>query len=158
MNINKIRLLENSYDVCGGSKKEGMGFIYDASTPKGKCPLFKTLQSNKCSYDCKYCSNSKGCNKTKARYEPEELASIFNHLNKKLAVHGLFLSSGVAGDPDKVTEKMIKAVKLLRYKYSFKGYVHFKVLPGTTTIRLPTVGDISYLHIIGDRIDQHSSR
>ena len=51
---------------------------------------------------------------------------------KQLKMDGLFLSSAVYGDPDKVTERMIELVSLLRSKYLFNGYVHFKVLPGTS--------------------------
>jgi len=60
---------------------------------------------NKCSFDCKYCPNTRGCNNQKASYKPEELAGLFNYLHKRLKVAGLFLSSGVAGDPDNVTER-----------------------------------------------------
>ncbi|MBW2994913.1 helix-hairpin-helix domain-containing protein, partial [Candidatus Woesearchaeota archaeon] len=92
---------------------------------------FKTLMDNRCSFDCKYCQNSSKCSR-KASYEPKELATLFDYLKKNLAVEGLFLSSGVAGNPDKVTEKMIESVRILRYKYNFRGYVHFKILPGTS--------------------------
>jgi len=90
--------------------------------------------TNKCSFDCKYCANSsssKSCKK-KVSYKPEELASLFDYLVKKLDVHGLFLSSAVDKSPDKMTEEMIKAVKLIRFRHGFRGYIHFKVLPGTS--------------------------
>lgn len=132
MNINKVRLLENVYDVCGGSKKDGLGFIYDASTPRGKCPLYKTLISNKCSYDCKYCNNRASYNKQRSNFEPEELAKTFIHLQKTHKLEGLFLSSAVCKDPDKTTEKMLQAVRLVRNKYYYKGYIHFKILPGVS--------------------------
>ena len=54
------------------------------------------------------------------------------HLVKTLDVQGLFLSSGIEKDADQTTEKMLSAVRLIRYKYNFKGYIHFKVLPGTS--------------------------
>ena len=132
MNIKKVRLLENVYDVCGGSRKEGLGFIYDASTPRGKCPLYKTLISNKCSYDCKYCNNRAGCDKYRADFEPEELAKTFIYLQRKHKLEGLFLSSAVNREPDKTTEKMLQAVRLVRNKYSYQGYIHFKILPGVS--------------------------
>jgi predicted DNA-binding helix-hairpin-helix protein len=49
-----------------------------------------------------------------------------------LDVNGLFLSSGVARDPDYETSRMIDAVKLVRQDFGFKGYIHFKVLPGVS--------------------------
>ena len=137
--LEKARVLGNAgrYDSCGPRACEvnvhsGLGGIYYAKAEHKTCRIFKTLMDNNCSFDCKYCPNARGCKKTKASYQPEELAKLFNYLHKHLRVEGLFLSSSVAGDPDKATERMIEAVKLLRGTYRFKGYVHFKVLPGTS--------------------------
>src|SRR3989338_11070203 len=94
--LNKIKQLESSFDVCGGGKKEcSTGFIYDASSPRGSCPLFKVLQSNKCSFDCKYCANSAKTRANNASFEPEELAKTFIGLQKQYMLHGFFLSSAV---------------------------------------------------------------
>ncbi len=131
-NIEKIRFLENKHDVCGGGKEEGLGFIYDASTPQGKCPLYKTLMSNACSFDCKYCAQSSKTRARTASFKPNELAKTFIELQQKYSLHGLFLSSSVVKDPDKTTEMMIETVKTVRNKYGYKGYIHFKVLPGTS--------------------------
>ena len=137
--LQKTRILGDSgrYDSCGPKSCEvkidkGLGGIYHAKAEHKTCRLFKTLMDNECSFDCKYCGNASSCKKTKASYQPEELASLFNHLKNKLDVQGLFLSSGVNKNPDKVTEKMIESVSILRYKYQFKGYIHFKILPGTS--------------------------
>jgi len=42
------------------------------------------------------------------------------------------MSSGICGDADETTKQMLKTVELLRFKYKFQGYVHFKCLPGTS--------------------------
>ena len=132
MNFNKIQQLENSFDVCGRSKKEcGTDFIYDSSSPRGKCPLFKPLMSNKCSYDCKYCINNKKTRQANLNFEPKELAQTFIYLQKKHMLHGLFISSAIDKDPNLVTEDMIESVSLIRNKYKYQGYIHFKILPGT---------------------------
>jgi len=47
-------------------------------------------------------------------------------------VEGVFISSGVCGNADETTEEMLEAVRLLRFKYNFQGYVHFKCLPGVS--------------------------
>ncbi len=137
--LEKARILGDAgkFDSCGPKMCEvnvnkGISGIYYAKAEHKTCRIFKTLMNNTCNFDCKYCGNSTSCKKQKAAYEPAELASLFNCLNKKLAVEGLFLSSGVAGDPDSATEKMIESVRILRQKFNFKGYVHFKVLPGTS--------------------------
>lgn len=131
--------------MCEVKVNSGLGGIYHAKAEHKTCRLFKTLMDNTCSFDCKYCSNSSTsrCKKNKASYEPKELADLFNHLHKKLSVNGLFLSSAISSDPDKVTEKMIRSVKILRKKYQFKGYVHFKVLPGTSYELIKQASEIS---------------
>jgi predicted DNA-binding helix-hairpin-helix protein len=45
---------------------------------------------------------------------------------------GVFISSGVCGSADATTEEMLEAIRLLRFKYNFQGYVHFKCLPGVS--------------------------
>jgi predicted DNA-binding helix-hairpin-helix protein len=140
MNIlEKAKILTNSggFDSCGPKACEvrvnsGLGGIYHAKAEHRTCRIFKTLMNNSCKFDCRYCANASGCSKKKAEYKPDELAKLFMHLHKNLRVDGLFLSSGVAAGPDSVTEKMLEAVYKLRFEYRFKGYVHFKILPGTS--------------------------
>ncbi len=137
----KARVLAEAgrYDSCGPRGCEvmilrGLGGIYNAKAEHRTCRLFKTLMTNNCVFDCKYCQNARVCNTShnKVRYSPEELARLFHYLHTSLKVDGLFLSSGVDGDPDVTMERMIDAVHLLRTKYGFRGYVHLKVLPGTS--------------------------
>lgn len=118
--------------MCGVSLREGLGGVYHAKAEHKTCRLFKTLMTNSCSYDCNYCINRAGCAKKKVGYTPKELAKVFLHLSKTLDVYGLFLSSGVSGSADATTERMLEAVRQLRYKHHFNGYIHFKVLPGTS--------------------------
>jgi len=107
--------------------------ICHSFTEDGRCiSLYKTLYSNICSHDCKYCQNASGCNKKPATFTPEELAKTFMSLYVRNYVEGLFLSSGITKDSDTTTENMISAIKLIRTKYKFQGYIHFKVLPGTS--------------------------
>ena len=47
-------------------------------------------------------------------------------------LEGLFISSGICGDADETTKQMLETIKLLRFKYNFRGYIHFKGLPGTS--------------------------
>lgn len=106
--------------------------LYDAKTPMGKCTLFKTLMTNKCKMDCKYCVNAK-CAKQKTawKYAPAELADTFMALVRKRMVQGLFLSSSIV-DPVESMEAIIEAAELIRTKKNYRGYVHLKILPGST--------------------------
>ncbi len=150
--LEKIRVLgENSkYDICAstassrtdkypkifGISKNWVGAAASAGichsyTPDGRCmSLFKTLYTNKCIYNCKYCF-SHIC-KHKMSFTPEEYARTFMKLYSMNVVEGVFISSGVFGSADETTEEMLEAIRLLRFKYHFQGYVHFKCLPGVS--------------------------
>lgn len=145
--VEKVRVLSEAgkWDTCsstasprkvtGGDRigNAALGGICHSFTEDGRCvSLFKTLMTNDCGFDCRYCSNSAHCSKRTTAYEPNELAKVFMHLYLGNHVEGLFLSSGISGSPDATTEKMIEAVNLIRDRYKFRGYIHFKVLPGTS--------------------------
>ena len=150
--LEKIRILgENSkYDICAstsssrtkkypklfGGTKDWVGATASAGichsyTQDGRCmSLFKTLYTNRCIYDCKYCF-SQSC-KHRTSFTPEEYARTFMKLYAMNVVEGVFISSGVCGNADETTEEMLEAVRLLRFKYNFQGYIHFKCLPGVS--------------------------
>lgn len=150
--LEKIQVLgENSkYDICastassrtekypklfGNTKKwigaTESGGICHSYTPDGRCmSLFKTLYTNKCIYNCKYCYSH--TSKRKMSFTPEEYARTFMKLYSMNVVEGVFISSAVCGSADKTTEEMLEAIRLLRFKYKFDGYVHFKCLPGVS--------------------------
>jgi predicted DNA-binding helix-hairpin-helix protein len=143
--LQKARILGDAgkHDVCGGeickppTFTDGLqnlpGIIKAKSENGHSCSLLKTLYTNACHFDCKYCANRAGnCQKKLTQYQPEELSGLFMALVKKRIVAGLFLSSGIAGDPDRTTQGMLDAVRLIREKHHFRGYIHFKVLPGTS--------------------------
>jgi predicted DNA-binding helix-hairpin-helix protein len=47
-------------------------------------------------------------------------------------VFGLFLSSGIIGSADAAMERLIAPAEVLRRKHDFRGYIHLKVLPGSS--------------------------
>ncbi len=97
----------------------------------GVTPIFKALLSNACANTCKYCFTH--CEKRKVTFTPEEYARAFAQMFQQKKVTGVFISSGILrGDPDYTTEQMLEAVRLIRKKYCFQGYVHFKCLPGVS--------------------------
>ena len=125
------------HDVCASTfspRETPLPGICHAFTKDGRCvSLFKTLYTNHCTHQCSYCTNAANCsNKSKAfSYTPEELAKITLSLYRSNYIEGLFLSSGAGRDEDRVTERMVETVRLLRQKYAFSGYIHLKVLPGS---------------------------
>jgi len=150
MNImDKLTILADSakYDAActsSGVKRSGppggvgMGNALPAGcchsfSSDGRCiTLLKVLMSNSCIYDCKYCINRKSNDVPRATFTPEELAELTVQFYRRNYIEGLFLSSGVIKDPDYTSEHMARAIELLRYKHNFWGYIHTKVIPGTS--------------------------
>lgn len=113
----------------------------------GRCiTLLKILMSNACVYDCKYCINRHSNDVKRASFTPRELADLTIGFYRRNYIEGLFLSSGVMKNPDYTCEQMIEALKILRYEYNFRGYIHAKAIPGADD-RL-----IAQLGLLADRM------
>ncbi len=139
----KVEILGRSaqYDLCGEAcgtdaarKKDELGrWIYPAVLPDGRrVAMLKILLSNACQKDCYYCANRASRDFRRLSFTPEELARAFDQMHRQGLVKGLFLSSGVCGDPGHAMDQMIAAVELVRQKYAFPGYIHLKILPGAS--------------------------
>jgi len=140
----KLEILsaDSQYDLacaCGTSKDEhrkrgGDGkWVYPVTLPSGGTSvLFKTLLSNVCTNDCKYCPLREQSDVRRCSLTPDETAKVFLDYYDQRKVFGLFLSSGVIGSPDGTMDRLNGVAKLLRYKHRFKGYIHLKIIPGAS--------------------------
>lgn len=140
----KLNILTDSskYDLaCSCRMKDEPGrlrglagrWIYPAVLPDGrKTFLLKVLQSNKCINDCKYCPFNDSRDLERVTLEPTELANVFMELFHAGRVEGLFLSSGVNYSVEKTMEKMLDTVRILRNRHQFRGFIHLKVIPGSS--------------------------
>ncbi len=138
----KLEILsaDSQYDLacaCGTSKDEhrkrsGDGkWIYPVTLPSGGTSvLFKTLLSNVCTNDCKYCPLREQMDVRRCSLTPDETVKVFLDYYNQQKVFGLFLSSGVIGSPDATMDRLNGVARLLRYKHRFKGYIHLKIIPG----------------------------
>ena len=108
-------------------------WIYPITLPNGgKSILFKTLLSNVCANDCKYCPLREQMDVRRCSLSSEETARVFlDYLNRR-KVFGLFLSSGVIGSADATMDRLNGVARLLRKKHSFRGYIHLKIIPGAS--------------------------
>ncbi|HEU5090088.1 MAG TPA: radical SAM protein, partial [Roseiflexaceae bacterium] len=91
---------------------------------------FRLLMSSKCEWNCAYCPLRSGNDTPRAALAPEEVAQAFLPRYEKGIVQGLFLSTGVDGDSNAATARMLDSVEHLRANHAFEGYVHVKLLPG----------------------------
>lgn len=102
-------------------------------TADGRCvSLLKVLFTNCCAYDCAYCVNRKSNDVPRASFSPRELADLTIAFYRRNYIEGLFLSSGVACNPDYTMELLIETVRILREEERFNGYIHVKAIPGAS--------------------------
>lgn len=107
-------------------------WIYPVILPNGGTTyLFKTLLSNECVNNCKYCPLRMGSDVRRCNLSPEELTRAFTSYYKSRRVNGLFLSSAVMGNPDTTMERINRVALNLR-KMRFRGYIHLKIIPGAS--------------------------
>ena len=108
--------------------------VYRAAMPNGKrISLLRVMFTDHCMLDCHYCPNSYWVPRRRYAFTVDELAGLFAEMHRRHMVDGLFLSSGIFGSPNKTTERLIHVVEAVRKKHGFQGYVHLKVMPGTTS-------------------------
>lgn len=142
--IEKLKVLseDSQYDLacaCGTGKDEHRRrgpdgkWLYPVALPQGGYTvLLKTLLSNACKNDCKYCPLRSETNVRRCTLQPEEVARVFMEYQKKKRVSGLFLSSAVINNSDYTMDKINTVARLLRYKHNFRGYIHLKIIPGAS--------------------------
>ena len=140
----KLQILsaDAQYDLacaCGTSKDEHRRrtaegkWIYPVTLPNGgRSVLFKTLASNVCTNDCRYCPLREQMDVRRVSLSPGETAKVFLDYYNQRKVFGLFLSSGVLGSPDMTMDRLNGTARLLRRRHGFRGYIHLKIIPGAS--------------------------
>lgn len=115
-------------------KRSGDGkWVYPVTLPNGgKSVLFKTLISNVCTNDCKYCPLREQMDVRRCSLRPEETAKVFMGYYNQRKVFGLFLSSGVLKSADATMDRLNGVARLLRKRHGFRGYIHLKIIPGAS--------------------------
>ncbi len=131
------------YDLacaCGTKKgddhrKRGTdgGWLYPVTVPGGGSGIMlKTLMTNSCSSDCRYCPLRKDQDTRRVALQPEKLARFFMDIQSRRKLIGLFLSSGILDTPDRTMQMLIDTARILRRHYSYRGYIHIKIIPGAS--------------------------
>jgi putative DNA modification/repair radical SAM protein len=140
---------------------DGTGICH-SYTPDGRCvSLLKILLTNFCVYDCLFCVNRVSSDIPRARFTPEEVVALTLDFYRRNYIEGLFLSSGIMTSPDVTMEQMVRVARVLREEHRFNGYIHLKVIAGTSpelvaeagrwadrlsaNIELPTQSDLERL-------------
>lgn len=157
----KLALLADAakYDVActssGIDRDARMGALGNATaagichsfSADGRCiALLKVLFTNVCVFDCAYCASRCSNDVPRTSFRPRELADLTMEFYRRNYIEGLFLSSGVLKSPDYTTERIIECLRILREEYGFRGYIHAKAVPGTSSDLLAALG------LLADRI------
>ena len=142
--LDKLKILstDSQYDLacaCGTSDRDRRRrgadgkWLYPVALPNGGYSvMLKTLLSNDCVNDCKYCPLRRDTNIRRCTLAPEETARTFMEYLRRREVFGLFLTSGVMGTPDRTMTQLNAVAGILRRKHQFRGYIHLKVIPGAS--------------------------
>lgn len=143
----KLQILSDAakYDVaCTSSgidrKGNGKGIgnciapgICHSFSADGRCiSLLKILFTNECIFDCKYCINRSSNDVVRTSFTPEEVCELTMEFYRRNYIEGLFLSSGVLGNPNYTMELLYQTLYKLRNEYHFQGYIHVKAIPGSS--------------------------
>lgn len=143
--LSKLQALSDAsqYDLacaCGTRKgddhrtrgKDGT-WLYPVSLPRGGTSIMlKTLMSNVCVNDCKYCPYRDSQDVPRCTIGPDELVKLFLEYVRRRQVIGMFLSSGVVGTPDRTMALLTDTARILRKRHQYRGYIHLKVIPGAS--------------------------
>ena len=98
-----------------------------------RVPVLKVLQTSACAKDCYYCPFRAGRDFRRGTFKPDELAQATDQLYRAGRIQGLFLSSGIVGRGEYSQEQIVKTAELLRGKYGFRGYLHLKLMPNSSS-------------------------
>ena len=127
----------NSIDM-GNCISAGICHSFSAD---GRCiSLLKILLSNECIYDCKYCLNRRSNDVPRATFTPDEICELTMNFYRRNYIEGLFLSSGIVGNPDMTMELIYQTIRKLREVYRFRGYIHVKGIPGADPLLIQKTG------------------
>ncbi|NTU97851.1 MAG: putative DNA modification/repair radical SAM protein [Chlorobiaceae bacterium] len=143
----KLQILSGAarYDAScasSGCRREGNPYSTGNTSQSGIChswsddgrciSLLKILLSNDCIYDCAYCVNRTSNPVERASFEAREVVELTMEFYRRNYIEGLFLSSAVMKSPDQTMERMVSVVEMLRTEERFGGYIHLKIIPGSS--------------------------
>ena len=117
-----------------GTGNTSQGGICHSWADDGRCiSLLKVLLSNDCRYDCAYCVNRSSNPVPRASFTAREVVDLTMDFYRRNYIEGLFLSSAVMKGPDQTMEEMVRVAEILRNEERFGGYIHLKVIPGSSS-------------------------
>ena len=126
-----IQAVPAAKSAAGERAPKPLPCISEVVTPAGKKPVLKAMMTTACERNCYYCPFRAGRSRTqRISFTPDEMALSFNKMQQLGYVDGLFLSSGIIKGSVTAQDKIIDTAEILRKKYSYRGYVHLKIMPG----------------------------
>jgi len=142
--ILKILSKGNEFDLDGDPDPNPSGFplnkfsdvgVQDVSCGGRKMPMAKLLYTNVCDRNCTYCAFRKDRDVERASWTPDKLARTVNDMGRAGLINGMFLSSGLAGNPIAMMSRILETAQILR-RNGYSQYMHLKILPGAETAQI----------------------
>jgi predicted DNA-binding helix-hairpin-helix protein len=106
-------------------------------------PVLKVLQTSHCQFNCKYCGFRKDSDFPRESLTSEELANTTFEMSNAGIIEGLFLSSGIGDTVRGTMTNIIDTARILRQRHKFEGYIHLKILPGSTVDLIEAAGQFA---------------
>ena len=121
------------------------GHAATSFTPDGRCvTLLKVLMTNVCVYDCCYCVNrASNAEAPEPHSRPASWPTSPSASTVATTSRGCSSPRASPACPDRTTELMIAALRILREEYGFRGYIHAKAIPGTSVELIDELGRLS---------------
>lgn len=132
--VRKLLLMRDDaqFEVGCDSDAERTALIC-AGTIRGKSAppkIPKVMLSNDCVFNCAYCCCRNGRDKNHIYVnQPRELAKIAVD-NAVKNGHGVFVTSAIYKNADNTQEMLAECVRIMREEFSYRGFIHCKVMPG----------------------------
>ena len=115
----------------GSRRPKPLPCVSNVATPSGPKPVLKAMITTACEKNCYYCPFRAGRAQTqRVTFTPDEMAKTFDTIQRAGIVDGMFLSSGIIKGGATSQDKIIDTGEILRKRYSYRGYIHLKIMPG----------------------------
>ena len=90
----------------------------------------KSMLTTACERNCFYCPFRAGRGSTKRlTFSPDELARVFNDMERAKLVDGIFLSSGIIKGGQTTQDKILDTIEIIRKKYIYSERPCFNIFP-----------------------------
>lgn len=124
----------------GWRQRPGFPAVTHVNSCGRQVPILKVLLTSHCEMNCRYCAFRRDIDRPRESLEPAELAKVTIEMARTGLIEGIFLSSGIGRNVQETMSRIVDTGRILRERYGFPGYVHLKILPGSSLDLIEAAG------------------